>query len=229
MVIFPKLQQVGFSNQINSYYLYKLLGESFYLLPEKAVFWKEKRTLIISDLHLGKAAHFRKSGIQVPESVHISDYIRIKKLLVKFNPEQTLILGDLFHSEFNSEWQRFSAWIQSQNKIHFVLIKGNHDILPQELYRIANLQVYQDSYDIHPFTFIHRLADSIPNFTICGHTHPAVKMYGSAKQTVTLPCYYFTKMYGILPAFGNFTGYARIKPEENDDIFVILENSVIKM
>lgn len=218
-----------FSNQINSYYLYKILGESFYLLPEKAVYWKEKRTLIISDLHLGKAAHFRKSGIQVPESVHISDYIRIKNLLEKFNPKQTLILGDLFHSDFNNEWKRFSNWIQGQNKIHFLLIMGNHDILPQELYRIANLQVYHESYDIQPFTFTHRLVKDRSCFTICGHTHPAVKIYGSAKQSITLPCYYFTNLYGILPAFGNFTGYGRIKPTENDDIFVVLENSVIKM
>jgi DNA ligase-associated metallophosphoesterase len=217
------------SFQANSYYLYKIRGASFFLLPEKAIYWKEQKTIILADIHLGKAAHFRKSGIQVPESVHISDYARIKNLLSKFNPKQILILGDLFHSDLNQEWNRFRDWIHIQHHVRFLLIKGNHDILPEDVYEISHLEIINESHQIGDFTFVHKPEDRIASFTISGHLHPAVRIFGTAKQSLTLPCFYFTSSRGVLPAFGNFTGFARIKPKENDDIFVILENSVIKI
>ncbi len=217
------------SFQTKSYYLYKLLGATLFLLPEKAIYWKERKTIIISDLHLGKAAHFRKSGIQIPESVHISDYFRIRNLLSRFRPEKVLILGDLFHSDLNHEWNRFSDWIREYQALKFMLVKGNHDILPLELYSLANLEVHDGNLTLAPFTFVHESIDKAGTFTLSGHIHPAVRIHGPAKQSMTLPCYYFTASYGILPAFGNFTGMARIKPKKNDDIFVVLENSVIKI
>ena len=217
------------SFQTNSYYLYKLLGATLFLLPEKAIYWKEKKTIILADIHLGKAAHFRKSGIQVPESVHISDYVRIRNLLSRFRPEQILILGDLFHSDLNQEWNRFCNWIKEFHSFKFLLVKGNHDILPEKLYSLANLEVHDENLRMEPFAFAHQPLKKTGTFTFSGHVHPAVRIHGMAKQFLTLPCYYFTASYGILPAFGNFTGMGRINPKENDDIFVILENSVIKI
>jgi DNA ligase-associated metallophosphoesterase len=215
--------------QADSYYLYRVLGSTFLLLPEKAIYWKEKKTIILADIHLGKAAHFRKSGVQVPESVHISDYVRIRKLITNFKPEQILILGDLFHSDPNQEWNRFREWIGNQQQVMFLLIKGNHDILPEKLYQISNLEVINESLRIDDFLFIHQAEGNTECYTLSGHIHPAVRIYGPAKQSVTLPCFYFGKKSGILPAFGNFTGFAKIKPKNNDDIFVILDNSVVKI
>lgn len=205
------------------------MGESLFLLPEKAIYWKERKTLIFSDIHLGKASHFRKSGIQIPESVHISDYFRIKSLIARFRPEQVLILGDLFHSDFNLEWNHFNDWIREINELKFLLVKGNHDILPEQLYALANLEVYESLLLLPPFSFSHQVIQPEQTYSLTGHVHPAVRIRGPAKQSLTLPCYYFTDSHGILPAFGNFTGLARIKPRENDDIFVILEDSVIKI
>ena len=36
------------------------------LHPSGAVYWEEKQTLLLADVHLGKVAHFRKNGISVP-------------------------------------------------------------------------------------------------------------------------------------------------------------------
>ena len=35
-----------------------LQGEQLVLLPERAIFWPDRATLVISDLHIGKAAAF---------------------------------------------------------------------------------------------------------------------------------------------------------------------------
>lgn len=216
--------------QTKSYYLYKLLDASLFLLPEKAVYWKEEKTLILTDLHLGKAAHFRKSGIQVPESVHIPDYVRFKNLIRTYAPEKVLILGDLFHSSLNREWERFSSLIQDFPVTKFLLIRGNHDILQENLYSLANLEIAGEVATYGPFQFVHQFSGRTSNrYILSGHIHPAVRINGPAKQSLMLPCFYFTKTHGILPAFGNFTGMAKINPKKNDDIFVILENSLVKI
>ena len=42
-------------------------GQTLILHPAKAIFWKEKSRLLLADVHLGKAGHFRKVGIPVPQ------------------------------------------------------------------------------------------------------------------------------------------------------------------
>ncbi|HNU41619.1 MAG TPA: phosphoesterase, partial [Cyclobacteriaceae bacterium] len=64
-------------------------------------------------------------------------------------------------------------------------------------------------------------------YNLSGHIHPAVRLKGTGRQSVMLPCFYFGKQQGILPAFGSFTGMARIVPKKEDRIFVIAENKVI--
>ncbi len=43
-----------------------LAGTSLQLLPQKALFLPEESILVLGDLHLGKAMHFRKAGIIIP-------------------------------------------------------------------------------------------------------------------------------------------------------------------
>ena len=45
-------------------------GLKLTILPEKAVWIDSMAVLLIADFHFGKASHFRKSGIPIPEKVH---------------------------------------------------------------------------------------------------------------------------------------------------------------
>jgi metallophosphoesterase superfamily enzyme len=60
-------------------------------------------------------------------------------------------------------------------------------------------------------------------YIICGHVHPAVRLKGKGKQSMTLPCFYFGEKYALLPAFGRFTGRGIIPVTGNEDVFVIVE------
>lgn len=42
----------------------RFANQDFLLLQEKAIWWSATKTLILSDLHFGKAAHFRKMACQ---------------------------------------------------------------------------------------------------------------------------------------------------------------------
>ena len=47
-------------------YKIELFGEKLDLLPQKAIYYPQHKTLLAADLHLGKAGHFRNAGIAVP-------------------------------------------------------------------------------------------------------------------------------------------------------------------
>src|ERR1051326_5913604 len=79
-------------------------GEELILLPERAVFWKRKNLVLLSDLHLGRSGHLRKAGIPLSSKVHEDDLNRLSAVLQKVSPEKIYLLGDLFHSTHNREW-----------------------------------------------------------------------------------------------------------------------------
>ena len=44
----------------------KINGQTFIFDFRKLVYWEEKSSLILSDVHIGKITHFRKNGISLP-------------------------------------------------------------------------------------------------------------------------------------------------------------------
>ena len=72
-------------------------GLSLILLKQKAVWIPNLQILLLADLHFGKAAHFRKSGIPIPEPIHDIDLFVVKNLLDQYQPKQIYFLGNLFH------------------------------------------------------------------------------------------------------------------------------------
>ncbi|MEK9774882.1 MAG: DEAD/DEAH box helicase, partial [Quisquiliibacterium sp.] len=56
-------------------------GVCLTLLPQRAVLIEHERALLVSDLHLGKAATFRKLGVPVPEGTTLATLARLDALL----------------------------------------------------------------------------------------------------------------------------------------------------
>ncbi len=211
-----------------------LNGQNQRLLPQKAMLWQEQSILIVSDIHLGKVSHFRKSGIAIPNAVQKENIARLNGLLMLYKPNRVIFLGDLFHSVENREWNAFVKWMSKfDNNIRFDLVLGNHDLFEKEKYLNVGLSVFEDRLKIDPFVFTHEplLLNEIgeQEFNICGHIHPCVRLIGKGKQSLRLPCFYFDKKQAILPAFGSFTGTYRIKPSKDSRVFAIADNQVIKI
>ena len=45
----------------------KISENHFDLHPSGAIYWLEKKTLMLADVHLGKVAHFRKNTLDLSE------------------------------------------------------------------------------------------------------------------------------------------------------------------
>ena len=204
---------------------------NFNFLFEKALYQPQTQTLVIADLHLGKATHFRKHGISIPPASAEKDYECLNNLINKFDPKRVILLGDLFHSSHNSEWLMFHAFVNACEGTTFILIRGNHDIMPTALYENSHIVVYEKAMEENNIVFSHIPLKNIPEnkINITGHIHPGVVLRGKGRQLLQLPCFYLFKNQLILPAFGNLTGLQMITPEKESEVFIIAEKNVIRI
>lgn len=214
---------------LNKFETIALRNEKLFLLPEKAIYWPSKKLLLIADLHIGKSAHFRKNGIAVPAIAENNNWLVLHRLFKLHEPERVCFLGDLFHSTKNKVWEVFSELINSYPQIQFELVIGNHDILPIKNYQDIGFKVLESLLE-EPFLFTHEpLEDKSSYYNLAGHLHPGVKLRGKGKQTHRLPCFYFEKNGGILPAFGAFTGLSTLSIKKDVQVFAIVEDQVMKL
>ena len=208
----------------------EILDEQFVLYPQKAIFWKSQNALLISDLHLGKINHFRRAGIAVPSKANDHNLEVLIDVVKLCNPERIICLGDLFHSHYNAEWEVFGEVVRYFAPINFELVLGNHDIMGKYQYSRKGIQVY-DSLSIGKFMLTHHPLECVPEgkYNIAGHLHPGVSLRGRGRQAMTLPCFFFGENQAFLPAFGKFTGLARIAPKKEDKVYVVANDKVLSV
>ncbi len=205
------------------------LNEDLILLPEKAVYWPKEKMLMLSDLHLGKAIHFRSNGIVIPEESGSKDFITLESIIKRIKPQKVCFLGDLFHSSYNKEWEKFESLINRFLEVEFILVLGNHDILDNAVYQKSKLTITRKLL-IEPFLLTHEPDDGKSNhYNIAGHIHPGIQLRGKGKLRAKIPCYYFGKKNAILPAFGVLTGLHILKPKKSDTFYGIVGPDVIPL
>lgn len=214
---------------------HKLFQHQFWLSPDRCIFWEEEKALIVSDLHFGKSGHFRKHGIPIPQTVYKNDLQRLVSQLQYFQPRQLIVVGDLFHSHANKELELFKRWRHDLAGLPIRLVRGNHDILHDRWYQEAAIEVIEEVLCLHThFRFTHDLLpEHITNqdnqYYFSGHLHPGIRINGLGKQSLSFPCFYFTKTFCVLPAFGQFTGLAMISPSAGENVFAIVNKQVIQL
>ena len=209
----------------------KIKQHTFRLWAEKCLLWVEQRTLLIADLHLGKVNHFRKSGIAVPQKPNDENIEKFIALLQTIRPERVLFMGDLFHSHYNAEWETFGQVVNYFPEISFELIVGNHDILSNYQYTKNKLVLHQKPLIEQGLVLSHEPQTDVDedHYNIAGHIHPGVRLKGRGRQRLTLPCFYFGKQQALMPAFGQFTGIAKITPQPGDRVIVIVDGQLMEV
>ena len=208
------------------------LDQKLILLPDRALFWKEEKMLIVADPHFGKAQVFRDGGIPVPGGTTAGDLLRLTGMMDQLRPSRLLFLGDLVHGR-SDNIAGFSRQIDRWRKLHrdvqILLVTGNHDLLagdPPAQFRFDRIAV---ELVLGPFIFTHKPVLNESLYGIAGHLHPAVTLTGKGRQKETLPCFCFGPRGAVLPAFGSFTGKQVIRPAPDDRIYVIAGSEVLDM
>lgn len=205
------------------------------LSSDRSIYWEQEKALVVSDLHIGKTGHFRKAGIAVPQTVFKEDMQRLIALIQYFKPQKLIVVGDMFHSSANKELELFTRWRSDFPGLEIKLVKGNHDILNKKWYAQSDIELFDSTLKISDFCFQHdpgecgKDDDGKHHYVFSGHIHPGITIHGSGKQTLKFPCFYFTDSYCILPAFSRFTGMVGMRMKDDDVVYAIVNNSLLRV
>jgi DNA ligase-associated metallophosphoesterase len=208
-------------------------GEALVLLPERALWWPAERTLFVADLHLGKGDVFRAAGIPIPSGTTRDDLTRLADLVRGLDARRVVVLGDFFHgaaSQSPEVLAHLLAWREAVGQVEAILVRGNHDRHAGDPPPETGFAAVEAPLGVGPFALRHEpvphaaAADSTGgegrSYTLAGHLHPVVRLEGAGRDRLRLPCFWVQPAQIVLPAFGAFTGGARIEPRRGDRVFV---------
>lgn len=182
--------------------LIHLCGEWLTPLPEAALWWETKRTLIVSDLHFEKGSSYARRGQMLPPYDTSATLSCIEALAARFKPETIISLGDSFHDRAaelrlsQSDTARICALTAAHD---WVWVEGNHDPdPPQHLGGRA-----EKTLRIGPLIFRHEPTGETGE--VSGHLHPVAKVSGRGRS-VRRKAFVANGEALVMPSLGAFTG-----------------------
>lgn len=200
-------------------------GQNWRALGERALYWEERATLILSDLHLGKAGDFQAAGIPVPSSIHFEDLARLERLVQALAPARVLILGDFVHSNELMHLDLAERFVGMRAGAEWILALGNHDRRTASRLSIWQFDQIVSEVVSDGILFSHHGAEV--GFCVQGHVHPVVRV-GRRRERLRLPCFSFGPQRLLLPSFGEFTGGFEISPAPGDRVLVVGDGEVFE-
>ncbi len=205
-------------------------GTPALLLAERAVWLPGLSTVLVADVHIGKAASFRRLGAPVPEATTGGTLARLTALLKLTSAQRLVVLGDLLHSadaKSGAPLQAFDAWRAAHGTVALMLVAGNHDDHAGAPPAAWQVQVVREPYDLAPGLALAHQPQSVPGrYVLAGHVHPAVVLGGRGPGRLRLPCFHLGPQCGVLPAFGEFTGSHVLRPLSGERVFVVADGLV---
>ena len=205
------------------------------LLPGRAAYLPATGTLLVADLHLGKAATFRSQGIPVPEGSAQKDLARLALLVAATRARRLLVLGDLFHARSGCTAEVFAEFTATRDRFartEVMLVAGNHDRSVGRLPAGIGIDSILRTHDEPPFHFVHEPGTPLPEpdrdepFTVAGHLHPVIALSSPSGDRLTDRCFLAETGLLVMPAFGSFTGGHRVSPSDRARVWIARDDGV---
>ena len=210
----------------------EVAGERLVLLAERVAFWERRGTLFVADPHFGKAATFRAAGIPVPRGTTTGSLVRLDSALDRTRASRIVFLGDFLHAREGREAETtrvVAEWRRRNSSVEMLLVRGNHDARAGDPGPEIDIPCVDGPVVELPFVFTHKPAISDAGYVICGHVHPSARLTGPGRERARVPCFWFGERTAILPAFGEFTGLGDIEAQPNDHVWVVVDQSVVRV
>ena len=207
-------------------------GTALWLLPQRAVWWPAESTVLVADVHFGKAATFRRAGQPVPHGTTGDNLARLDALLQVTGARHLVFLGDFLHARSGAAealWQQLMPWRNRHAAVHMTLVRGNHDAHagdPPAALGIALVNEPWAPTTTAPVLACHHPRVSAGATVLAGHLHPTVTLRGMARDRLRLPCFAWSPGLLVLPAFGAFTGTSSLPPMPDALCFAVAADQV---
>jgi DNA ligase-associated metallophosphoesterase len=204
---------------------------SIRLLPGRVAFLPDASTMLVADLHLGKAASFRRAGLPVPEGSAQGDLVRLRRLVADLEPRRVIVLGDLFHAPSGCTPAVFDEFAEVRRcfaGVELILVEGNHDRrvrIPETL----GVDRVVSRLDEPPWVFLHEPpGEAIEGcLALCGHLHPRLSIRSPSGDRLTQRCFVEWPGVMVLPAFGSFTGSAVVTVTRDTRLWAAGDDAVV--
>lgn len=176
---------------------------TFAALPSGALWWPDQATLVVSDLHLGKAERMARRGGPILPPYEVQETLdRLIADCDTTSAKRVICLGDSFddlvaaHAIAQTVSDRLAPTMAGRQ---WVWIEGNHDPGPVNIGgdHLSEIQ-------IDTIAFRHIATDQ-PGAEVSGHYHPKARVVARGRS-ITRPCFLLDRTRLILPAFGTYTG-----------------------
>lgn len=211
-----------------------IAGERVAFLSQRAVWWEGRRTLILADLHIGKAETLAAAGAALGGGVLDETLSRINALMLLLKATRIIIVGDLLHAPAGLTpllVARVREWRRSIGA-DIVVVPGNHDRRIEAVAREWDLGVTGSTLIEPPFGFVHDPVDVPPSADghvwWVGHVHPCVWL-GGRGDGLKLPCFIVSPRVVQLPAFSVFTSGVCVRPGPAERVHVIADGTVVPL
>jgi DNA ligase-associated metallophosphoesterase len=207
-------------------------GHTLTLLPQKAAFLDDDRTLLVADAHIGKAVSFRSYGVPVPRGTTSENLDLLGALVEQTGAVRIVFLGDFLHSRRSHAAATLAAlarWRERHAQLALTLVRGNHDQRAGDPPASLGFLVVDEPLVVGGLALCHHPVAHAGLYTLAGHLHPCVTLGGRAHDTLRLPCFHFAERVGVLPAFGSFTGMHPIRVEPGERVFAVADDQVTEV
>ena len=210
-------------------------GESLWLLPGRAVWWPAAQALFVADLHFGKAATFRRAGQPVPQGTTADNLTRLTALLHDTGARHLIFLGDLLHAasgRSDALWQALADWRAAHAAVRITLVRGNHDRHAGDPPAALGIELVDEPWAPLASAAVlgcHHPQSVAGALVLAGHLHPTVRVWGSGRDSLRLPCFVQTPGRLLLPAFGAFTGTAPTRWPADAQCFAATPEGVVRV
>jgi DNA ligase-associated metallophosphoesterase len=165
----------------------------------------------------------------VPRGTTTGTLERHDTISARKSPARLIFLGDFLHAAEGRDPETLRVlndWRRRHAAMEMTLVRGNHDARAGDPPRELEIRCVTGPHRDGPFDLDHHPRRKGEAYVLCGHIHPAVTLSGAARQHARLPCFWFGKEIGVLPAFGEFTGVAEADVQPGDQVFVIAEGAL---
>lgn len=188
---------------------------------------------MVADLHLGKAASFRRLGVPVPEGTTAGNLNQLTALIEAFQPLRLVFLGDFLHSRHAHAEPTLDAmaqWRQRHAALSLTLVRGNHDDRAGDPPPWFDIQCVDEPWPIAgtDLALCHHPQPVPGKLAVAGHWHPSV-VIGRGFERARLPCFHLKDSVLVAPAFGVFTGTHPVTRDDGTRIFAIAADRVAEV
>ena len=207
-------------------------GQVLMLMPEKCVLLPESDTLLVADLHIGKALSFRALGVPVPGGTTGETLALLASLVRRLAVRRIVFLGDFLHSARSHAPATMAAvaqWRAEHAGLELTLVRGNHDDRAGDPPAHLGIEPVDEPLMQGGLALCHHPRPQPGAYVLAGHLHPCVSVGGRAHDWLRLPCFWFTPQFGVLPAFGAFTGMLAIRTARGERVFAATPQQVFEL